>query len=141
MAGKETFIEGNAISLQTSDGIALNGMIILLRNDTIFLNQQAIPARKVTRIILSEKEKIVSLDEFIYMSLGVAIVTGGMLLSGLEEFEPALIYACVMGYGQLLIRTSSDGSAMEKAATVSGKSTDFSFSIFTSSRQALFCGQ
>jgi hypothetical protein len=99
----ETFIEGSQIRFQTRQGEIIEGKIMLLRNDTIYLNRGAVSRAAVAKIFMTDKQKIVTARELLYLSIGTVIVAAGLTLSGWEDFDAAVVYAVVTGYGQLLI--------------------------------------
>ena len=101
------YTEGDRIHFLLKDGQNLKGMISLLRNDTIYLNDLPIPRGQVAAVILHERNKKPFPADFKTMLLiggGVGLTTLGLSLNNANEPKDALIAAAVMGYGPLLIK-------------------------------------
>jgi hypothetical protein len=103
---KRTYTEGSSIDLKLQDGSYRKGMITLLRNDTIFVNGQPVPTKKVKEVLLKRKPKkpFPDIKTLAIIGAGSALVTAGLTLSGQADFKEALTAGLVIGYGPLLIK-------------------------------------
>lgn len=104
---KKTYNEGSRIFLQTKSDSVIGGIITMLRNDTIWINGLAVPAKKVKAIYPEQKKKgkfHISTQEFLLITGGVALATAGLTLSKQAKFKTALTAGVVIGYGNLGIQ-------------------------------------
>jgi hypothetical protein len=98
-----TYPEGSFIQLKTVGGI-VEGYIILLRRDSIYLNgDRRLHYSQVKSILLPQKNSPLSFRNFMYTTLGVAVSTFGMTASEAEPFNRALISSVVLGYSPWVI--------------------------------------
>lgn len=103
---KKTYTEGENIYLRLQNDSLYYGMITRLMNDTIFVSGYPVPCKNVKEVIVSKKERKafqMSAKDFLLITGGVALVTGGLTLSEQADFKEALTAGLVMGYGPLLI--------------------------------------
>lgn len=103
---KKTYGEGDRIILQVRDGRVYNGLITLLRNDTIFISGKPVPRLDVTTVLLGRKSKSFYVDgkTLLLITGGVALTTAGLTLSKQADFAEALTAGLVIGYGPLLLK-------------------------------------
>lgn len=104
---KKTYQEGERIMVQVKDGTIYSGLITLLLNDTIHINGLPIPRKDVTSVILSKKQKKkfeLDVKEFLLITGGVGLVTGGLTLSKQASFKEALTAGLVIGYSPLVLQ-------------------------------------
>lgn len=103
---KSTYGEGDRILLQAKDGRVYNGLITLLRNDTIFVNGKPVPCSDVRAILLNQRTTSFHADgkTLLLITGGVALTTAGLALSKQASFEEALTAGLVIGYGPLLLK-------------------------------------
>ncbi len=103
---KRTYTEGSAIYLRLHNDSLRYGMITRLMNDTIFLSGRPIPRVAVKEVIVHDKNRKrfhVDTKTFLLITGGVALVAGGLALSGQADFNEALLAGTVIGYGPLAI--------------------------------------
>jgi hypothetical protein len=107
---KRTWVEGDIIRLRLVNDDVLEGRILLLRNDSIFINDLAFRTGDVRQVLLKRKEKKpfpVDAVQMLYITGGVALATIGMKASGWETTGRALLYSSIIGYGPILITAIS----------------------------------
>lgn len=103
---KRTYSEGDRIILQVEEGTIYNGVITLLLNDTIYINGLPIPRPEVSKVMLiNKRKKTFHLEpkDFLLITAGVALTTGGLTLSKQAKFKEALTAGLVIGYSPLVI--------------------------------------
>ena len=103
---KRTYTEGENIYLRLQNDSVYYGMITRLMNDTIFLSGHPVPRIAVKEVIIDRKNRKkfqVSTKDFLLITAGVVLVTGGLTLSNQAEFEEALLAGTVIGYGPLAL--------------------------------------
>ena len=104
---KRTYSEGDRIHFVLTNGLEKKGMITLLRNDTIYINDTPIPRVQVAAVILNEKKKKpfpANAETMLAIGGGMALTTLGLSLNNANEPKEALIAALVIGYGPILIK-------------------------------------
>ncbi|MEJ0106503.1 MAG: hypothetical protein WDO19_29910 [Bacteroidota bacterium] len=107
---KRTWTEGDIIRLRLVNDDVLEGRILLLRNDSIFINDLAFRTGDVKQVLLKRKEKKpfpVDALQMLYITGGVALSTIGMKAAGWETTERALLYSSIIGYGPILITAAT----------------------------------
>lgn len=103
---KKTYTEGDHIYLRLDNNSTTYGMITRLMNDTIFVSGRPVPCKNVKEVIVSKKERKafqMSAKDFLLITSGVALVTGGLTLSKQADFKEALLAGTVIGSGPLVI--------------------------------------
>jgi len=103
---KRTYTEGEHIYLRLQNDNVYYGLITRLMNDTIFLSGRPVPRIAVKEVIIDRKNRKkfqVSTKDFLLITAGVVLVTGGLTLSNQAEFEEALLAGTVIGYGPLAL--------------------------------------
>jgi hypothetical protein len=103
---KRTWVEGDIIRLRLVNDDVLEGRILLLRNDSIFINGLVFRTGDVRQVLLKRKEKKpfpVDGMQMLYITGGVALATIGMTASGWEPAGRALLYSSIIGYGPILL--------------------------------------
>jgi len=104
---KRTWTEGDIIRLQLVNDDLLEGRILLLRNDSIYINDLAFRTGDVKRVIVKRKERKpfpVNGVQALYIAGGVGLATVGMKTAGwTETYGKALLYSSVIGYGPILL--------------------------------------
>ncbi len=103
---KRTYTEGEYIYLRLQNDSVYYGLITRLMNDTIFLSGRPVPRIAVKEVIIDRKNRKkfqVSTKDFLLITAGVVLVTGGLTLSNQAEFEEALLAGTVIGYGPLAL--------------------------------------
>jgi hypothetical protein len=101
-----TWTEGDLIRLRLVNDDIIEGRILLLRNDSIYINDLAFKSSFVKQVILKRKEKKpfpVTGLQLLYITGGVGLATVGMKASGWETTSKALLYSSVIGYGPILM--------------------------------------
>jgi len=101
-----TWMEGDIIRMRLVNDDLVEGRILLLRNDSIYINDLAIKSTFVKQVILRRREKKpfpVTPLQLLYITGGVGLATVGMKASGWETTERALLYSSVIGYGPIMI--------------------------------------
>jgi hypothetical protein len=103
---KRTYTEGDRIILQIREGTIYAGVITLLLNDTIYINNIPVPGREVRKVILANKKKSFHLEtkDFLLITAGVALATAGLTLSEQADFKEALTAGLAIGYSPILLR-------------------------------------
>ena len=102
----KTWTEGDIIRLRLVNDDLVEGRILLLKNDSIYINDLAFKSNFVKKVILERKEKKpfpVTGLQLLYITGGVGLATVGMKASGWETTGRALLYSSVIGYGPILI--------------------------------------
>ena len=102
---KKTYVEGDVIHLKLEDGSIRVGMITSLRNDSIFISGQPVPAQSVKEVILKKRPKkpLPDAKTMALITAGVALVTAGLTLSNQVDFDKALAAGLVIGYGPIVV--------------------------------------
>lgn len=103
---KKTYTEGDYIYLRLDNNSISYGMITRLMNDTIYLSGRPVPCKIVKEVIVRQKSRKdfhISGKDFLLITGGVGLVTGGLTLSKQADFKEALTAGLVMGYGPLLV--------------------------------------
>jgi hypothetical protein len=101
-----TYAEGDRIKVQIDHQGVLDGMIVRLRNDSVFINDYAYHLSAITKVIIGERPPVsfpVTGGQLALITAGVALATFGMTASHWETFDHALIYAATIGYAPLLL--------------------------------------
>ncbi|MGK2861634.1 MAG: hypothetical protein ACSLE0_06845 [Chitinophagaceae bacterium] len=101
---KKIYTEGSAIYLRLHNDQLVSGMITRLMNDTNFLRGRPIPRREVKEVIIDNtvrKPFHIPAKDWLLITAGAGMVTGGLTLSKQAEFKEALIAGTVIGYGPL----------------------------------------
>jgi len=103
---KRIYTEGDMIQVRLENGNYRNGMITLLRNDTIFINGQPVYRPLITEVLLKRKpnKPLPDIKTLLLIGGGAALVTAGLTLSKQAKFEDALVAGLVIGYGPLLVK-------------------------------------
>jgi hypothetical protein len=104
---KKTYSEGDRIHIQLQNGQDKKGIITLLRNNTVYVNGEAIPQEQIAVIILDEvKKRKFPADVKTMLAIGgaVALTTIGLSLNDANEPGTALVAASVIGYGPILLK-------------------------------------
>jgi hypothetical protein len=102
----KTWMEGDIIRLRLVNDDLVEGRIVLLRNDSIYINDLAFKSNFVKQVILKRKEKKsfpVTGLQLLYITGGVGLAAVGMKASGWETTGRALLYSSIIGYGPVLI--------------------------------------
>jgi hypothetical protein len=121
---KRTWVEGDIIRLRLVNDDVLEGRILLLRNDSIFINDLAFRTEDVKQVLLKRKEKKpfpVDALQMLYITGGVALSTIGMKASGWETTERALLYSSIIGYGPILITAATRNLNLKRRHFAIGK--------------------
>ncbi|MES1214542.1 MAG: hypothetical protein ABUT20_03410 [Bacteroidota bacterium] len=101
-----TYTEGDNIRLRLINDDLVEGRILLLKNDSIYINDLAFKSNFVKQVILRHKEKKpfpIDGVQALYIAGGVALATVGMKASGWATTGQALLYSSIIGYGPILI--------------------------------------
>jgi hypothetical protein len=103
---KRIYTEGDEIKIKLEDGSYRNGMITLLRNDTLFINGQPVYRPLITEVLLKRKpnKPLPDAKTLLLIGGGAALTTAGLTLSKQAKFEQALVAGLVIGYGPLLVK-------------------------------------
>jgi hypothetical protein len=103
---KRIYTEGDMIQVRLENGNYRNGMITLLRNDTIFINGQPVYRPLITEVLLKRKPNKPPPDikTLLLIGGGAALTTAGLTLSKQAKFKDALVAGLVIGYGPLLVK-------------------------------------
>lgn len=111
---KKTYLEGDRVMLQLKDGYIVNGLITLLRNDSIWMNGTPIPRKEVGAVLLPRKKNPFPADAktMLLIGAGSALVTVGLTINDRETFGHALVAGLVIGYGPLLVKYLGKGFLM-----------------------------
>lgn len=104
---KRTWTEGDNIRLRLVNGDLLEGRILLLRNDSIYINDLVFRTRDVAQVIIKRKEKKpfpINGLQALYIAGGVGLSTVGMKTAGwTQTYGRALWYSSVIGFGPILL--------------------------------------
>jgi len=103
---KRIWTEGDIIRLRLVNDDVLEGRILLLRNDSIYINDLAFRTEDVKQVLIKRKEKKpfpVDALQMAYITGGVALSTIGMKAAGWATTGKALLYSSIIGYGPILI--------------------------------------
>src|SRR5690349_2525639 len=102
-----TWYEGDVIRLELKRGGIPEGRILLLRNDTIYINDLAISTTDVKRVLIRRKVKKafpINAEQAAWIAGGVALTTVGLRVAKWEtNTGKALLYSSVIGFGPILI--------------------------------------
>jgi hypothetical protein len=115
---KRSYSPGQLLTLQTKDGERLSGIIAMLHGDSIYIKGRVIPVSSVQKIFIFRKKKLplVTPQQLLLITGGVALATFGMTASGSEPFHRALPYSLAIGYAPLIIKWDSGKFILVKAA-------------------------
>ncbi|MBS1576884.1 MAG: hypothetical protein JST09_16430 [Bacteroidetes bacterium] len=104
---KRIWTEGDVIRLRLVNDDLLEGRILLLRNDSIYINDLAFRTEDVKQVIVKRKEKKpfpISGLQALYIAGGVGLSTVGMKTAGwTESYGRALWYSSIIGFGPVLL--------------------------------------
>jgi hypothetical protein len=98
-----SFAEGAHIRFYTSEGDFVQGMITLVKGDSIYVNHNAFPASSIRRIVLRDKKSMV--PQILLTTAGVAAASGMISLAGGSAYGDAVRTTAAIGYGSILLRT------------------------------------
>ncbi|HYM92689.1 MAG TPA: hypothetical protein VET23_01005 [Chitinophagaceae bacterium] len=121
---KKIYVEEERIMLRLKNGAVYNGLITLLKDDTIFINGHPVPAESVQAVILSIKTKKsfhIGAKELLLISGGAALTIAGLSLSKQATFKQALTAGLVIGFGPLLIQYIQTKVSLRRRQYVMGK--------------------
>ena len=99
-----SFSEGDPFRFRTNGGGQVEGYISLIKNDSIYVNGMGYHQSSIRKIIVRKKEKIITGEQLLYVTAGVALSTTGMTLAKWASFGTALATSAVLGYGNILVR-------------------------------------
>lgn len=104
---KRIWTEGDNIRLRLINGDLLEGRIVLLRNDSIYINDLAFRTEDVAQVIIKRREKKpfpINGLQALYIAGGVGLSTVGMKTAGwTQTYGRALWYSSVIGFGPILL--------------------------------------
>jgi len=95
-----TFNEGMPIHF-ISEGRHVQGVIGMVRKDSILIYDTWFGVENISRIVL--RDKTGWQKTFILTTAGVALATAGMRLAKWDSFERSLAFSSVIGYGNFAI--------------------------------------
>jgi hypothetical protein len=103
---KRIYTEGDAINIKLNDGTYRNGVITLLRNDTIFINNQPVNKACVKEVVLKRKpRKPFPAAKTIALIAAASVLTSvGLAIDDKDHQREALIAGPVIGFGPLLVK-------------------------------------
>lgn len=103
---KQVYTEGDAINVKLKDGSYRQGIITLLRNDTVFINGQPVYRPYIKEVLLKVKpqKRLPDTKTMLLIGAGAAITSLGLILSDTQNKTEALIAGPVIGFGPLLIK-------------------------------------
>jgi hypothetical protein len=104
---KRVYTEGDFINVKLKDGSFQRGIITLLRNDTIFINDQPVFRPYISEVVLKIRPKKpfpVDAKTMLIIAGGAALATGGLIISKQATVKDALIAGPVIGFAPLLIK-------------------------------------
>lgn len=98
-------MEGDDLHVRLQDGSYWKGTITLLRNDTIFINGQAVPRLMIADVLIKRRAVSSPPDAktLLLVAGGAALTTAGLTLSKQVSFKKALIAGLVIGFGPIII--------------------------------------
>ncbi len=100
-------MQGDQIHVLLANGEHKKGMITMLRDSAIYINNNPIPPSQITTIILDEVKKKpfpADVKTMLLIGGGVGLTTLGLSLNNQNKPEKALVAAAVIGYGPLLFK-------------------------------------
>ncbi len=104
---KRIWTEGDIIRLRLVNDDLLEGRILLLRNDSIYINDLAFRTEEVKQVIIKRREKKpfpINGLQALYIAGGVGLSTLGMKTAGwTETYGRALWYSSIIGFGPILL--------------------------------------
>ena len=108
---KRTYVEGDRIMLQLQDGLIVNGIITLLKNDTIYLNGRPVPRPQVKAVLFNVKKNRFPADAktLLIIGAGAALTTAGLTIDNRNSFKTALAAGLTIGYGPLIAKYLARG--------------------------------
>ena len=98
-----SFEEGSVINFETKDNQIIYGELILVKRDSIYVNNNWFAVSEIKKIFLKKKQFHIDPKTFLLTTAGVAIATAGMTLAKWTDFKSALGYSAGLGYGNFLI--------------------------------------
>jgi hypothetical protein len=104
---KRVYTEGDAINVRLNDGSYRNGIITLLRNDTIFINGQPVYRPLITEVLLKRRPKKpfpADTKTILIITGGAVLTTVGLILSKQANEKDAIIAGPVIGFAPLLLK-------------------------------------
>jgi hypothetical protein len=122
---KRTWTEGDIIRLRLVNDDLLEGRILLLRNDSIYINDLAFRTEDVKQVIVKRREKKpfpINGLQALYIAGGVGLSTVGMKTAGwAETYGRALWYSSVIGFGPILLSAVVQQMKLKRAHFEIGK--------------------
>src|SRR5687768_15261425 len=100
-----TYIAGQSIKLKTDRSGTIEGYIVLLKNDSVFMSGQRFHKDEIKQIIRRDKKRFVidgDAQTLGLLTAAVGLSSFGMSLNGREKFSTALGYSAVIAYSPLL---------------------------------------
>jgi hypothetical protein len=103
---KQVYTEGDAINVKLQDESYRQGIITLLRNDTVFINGQPVYRPYIKEVLLKIKPKkpLPDAKTMLLIGAGAALTSLGLSLNNTQNKTEALIAGPAIGFGPLLIK-------------------------------------
>jgi len=98
-----SFEEGSVIQFETRDNQFIYGELVLVKKDSIYVNNNWFATPAIEKIFLNKKNYRFDSKTFLLTTAGVAISTAGMTLANWTDFKRALGYSAGLGYGNFII--------------------------------------
>ena len=98
-----TFVEGDHIRFYKSNGDYIQGIIALVKNDSLYIGDNVHQSSSIKKIILRDKDKTLPKD-IAFTTLAVAGASVFFSFSKEETFGSASARLGIVGYGQILIK-------------------------------------
>jgi hypothetical protein len=120
----KTYTEGSFISVKLDDGRNIFGYINTVYKDSVYINNYGMRKDQITEVLLPKKEKQkigMSAAQIGLITMGVGLSTAGMVASGYEDFQTALIYSCVIGYGPFILQRLFSSISFKRTSYKIGK--------------------
>lgn len=98
---KQTYTEGDVITIVCKNDSVYSGRITLLYNDTIYLYGRPFPRTGIRTVLIPHKKNKFPLDwkTAALITAGSVAVAGGLMLNGQEKRDEAWITGFALGYG------------------------------------------
>lgn len=98
-----SFAEGDEIIFKTKMGDVVDGYIMLVKKDSVFVNNNGFARDDIKTIFLHHKTKWIDSKTFLLITAGVALSTAGITLAKWADFKEALFVSLGIGYGPLIL--------------------------------------
>jgi hypothetical protein len=106
----KTYYEGERLKIQVDNAAIFEGVITLLKDDSVFISNRGFAVSSITKVFIPRKPAKpfpINKEQALYIAGGVALSTFGMQAAGWAPTGRAFIYSSAIGFGPILIMVAS----------------------------------